>query len=108
MKVEVLHIDDCPTWQDGLRNLLDAMVSENLPICVDLVLVKDDDQAESLKFLGSPSFRIDGRDLWPEERQNFKLNCRIYSTPEGLVGVPSVEMLRERIRATMGDGQKPL
>ena len=106
MKVEILHIEDCPSWQDGLENLREALLSENLPTRVDLVLVKDDQQAESLKFLGSPSFRINGLDLWPEDRQNYALSCRVYGSPKGLAGVPSVEMLRERIRATLHDDQE--
>ncbi len=85
--------------------MLEALLDESLPVEVDLVLVKDDQQAERLKFLGSPSFRIDGEDLWPEERENYALSCRIYSTPKGLVGAPSVDMLRERIQAYLDDGR---
>jgi hypothetical protein len=80
--------------------MIEALLNENLPVRVKITLVKDDQPAERLKFLGSPSFRINGMDLWrPEERQNYALSCRVYATPDGLVGVPSVEMLRERIRA---------
>jgi hypothetical protein len=106
MNVEILHIDDCSAWGDGLKNMIDALLGENLPVEIDLVLVKDDQQAERLKFLGSPSFRIDGMDLWPEEGQNYALSCRVYATTKGLVGVPSVEMLRERIRAYLNDGKE--
>ncbi len=79
--------------------MIEALLGEDLPICIDFVLVKDDQQAERLRFLGSPSFRINGTDLWPEERQYYALCCRVYATPKGLNGVPTVEMLRERIRA---------
>jgi hypothetical protein len=106
MNVEILHIDDCPSWGDGLKNMLEALLGESLSVEIDLVLVKDEQQAERLKFLGSPSFRIDGQDLWPEERENYALSCRIYSTPRGLLGAPSVEMLRERIQAYLEDGRE--
>jgi hypothetical protein len=99
MKVEILHIDDCPSWQDGLRNMKEALLGEKLPGNINLVLVEDNQKAESLKFLGSPSFRINGMDLWPEERQQYALGCRVYGTSDGLKGVPTVEMLREKIRA---------
>jgi len=32
------------------------------------VKVESDEEAARLKFLGSPSFRVDGVDWWPEER----------------------------------------
>jgi hypothetical protein len=49
------------------------------------------------KFCGSPSFRINGEDLWCEERAKYHLSCRVYRTAQGLQGSPTVEMLRERI-----------
>lgn len=99
MKVEILYIDGCPSWKNGLANLKEALLKENQTVEVVLVLVEDNQQAEILKFLGSPSFRIDGRDLWPEERRQFALGCRVYFTPNGLKGVPTIELLRKKIHA---------
>lgn len=102
MKVEILYFDGCPSWQEGLANMEAALLKEKLPGKVDLVLVKDNQQVENLEFLGSPSFRINGIDLWPEERPQYALGCRVYATSKGLKGVPTVEMLREKIRAHVG------
>lgn len=66
---------------------------------IRLVQVLDNEQAQRERFLGSPSFRVNGRDLWEEERQQYRLSCRVYPTPHGLKGAPSVEMLREKLRA---------
>jgi hypothetical protein len=99
MKVEILYFDGCPSWQEGLANVEAALLKEKLPGKVDLVLVKDNQQAETLRFLGSPSFRINGIDLWPEERSQYALSCRVYPTSEELKGMPTVEMIREKIRA---------
>ena len=64
---------------------------------VELVQVMDNDDAARKKFLGSPSFRINGVDLWNEERDRYSLSCRVYPTPDGMKGSPSVLMLREAI-----------
>jgi hypothetical protein len=41
---------------------------------------------------------VDGRDLFPApEREDWRLGCRIYATPEGLRGSPTTEMLREAL-----------
>jgi len=63
------------------------------------VKVESDEEAARLKFLGSPSFRVDGVDWWPEERKRYNLSCRVYATPQGLRGAPTVEMLREKLRS---------
>lgn len=103
MKIELLYFDGCPSWQTGLERMKTALQVEQLDDSVVLVKVKDDSDAARLKFLGSPSFRINGKDLWPEERESYTLSCRIYKTPGSLKGWPSVEMLREKIKAAKGD-----
>ncbi|MFA5872957.1 MAG: hypothetical protein WC832_03245 [Anaerolineales bacterium] len=102
MKIELLYIDGCPSWQTGLEKLKIALQMEQFDDSVELVKVKDDSDAALLKFLGSPSYHADGQDLWPEERDSYSLSCRVYITPEGMKGWPSVEMLREKIKAAKG------
>jgi hypothetical protein len=65
--------------------------------------VNTDEDAQRLRFPGSPTTRADGRDLFPVgERENWRLGCRVYATPEGLKGSPTAEMLREALK-TRGD-----
>jgi len=99
MKIDLLYIDDCPSWQGGLENLKSALKAEGLEAAIRLVRVPDDAEAARLKFLGSPSFCVDGVDFWPIPRERYNLNCRIYSTPQGLKGIPTVDMLREKLRS---------
>ena len=55
----------------------------------------------------SPTVRVDGRDLFPvPEREDWRLGCRVYATPEGLSGSPSAEMLREALKAKGAGGAK--
>jgi hypothetical protein len=105
VKIQLLYFEGCPSWQTGLERLKTALPLEQLDDEVELVKVKDDAEAARLKFLGSPSFRIDGRDLWPDERESYSLSCRVYLTPEGMKGWPSVEMLRNKLRAAKGKVQ---
>lgn len=97
MKIELLYFDGCPSWQKGLENLRAALKAEGLPDEIELIRVEDDQAAAREKFLGSPSFRIAGRDLWPEDRQDYFLGCRVYQTEEGMRGFPNAGMLRDRI-----------
>ncbi len=97
MKIEILYFDGCPSWEGGLKNLEAALQEEGLTASVEMVKVEDDTDAERLKFPGSPSFRVDGHDLWHEERENYSLSCRVYPTPEGIKGFPTVAMLRQQL-----------
>ena len=99
MKIELLYFDSCPSWQAGLQNLKTALRAENAEADIQLVKGNDDAEAEAQRFLGSPSFRVNGEDLWPEARGQFALGCRVYRTPQGLKGVPTIQMLREQLRS---------
>jgi len=97
MKITLLYFDGCPSWQAALENLRSAMKQEDLDIPIDLTAVNSDKEAADTKLLGSPSFQINGQDLWPEERSSYSINCRVYVTDKGLMGWPTVGMLREKI-----------
>lgn len=98
IKVELLYFDGCPSWQSGLQNLHSALEANGLDVFVELVQVLDNDDAARRKFLGSPSFRVNGIDLWNEERDTYSLSCRVYATLEGMKGSPTRQMLEEAIR----------
>lgn len=105
MKIELLYFDGCPSWQSGLQNLHSALEANGLDISVELVQVVDNDDAARKKFLGSPSFRVNGVELWNEERDTYSMSCRVYATPEGMKGSPTVSMLREAIRQAIEGAQ---
>ncbi len=97
MEIELLYFDNCSSWQTALNNLKVALTELGIAAHIRIDKVTDDRQAESLKFLGSPSIRVRGVDLWPEEREIYAMGCRIYSTLAGLKGWPTVEMFKEKL-----------
>ena len=97
MQIDLLYFDGCPSWQAGLENLKAALTAEGMQAEIRLVQVKDDAEAARLNFLGSPSFRVNGEDLWPEQSDQYAFSCRVYSTPLGMKGAPNVEMLRQKL-----------
>ena len=97
MKIDLLYFDGCPSWENALENLHAVVEGEGVDIQIRRIEVKTDQDAEDRKFLGSPSFQIDGKDLWPESRENYSMSCRIYRTPQGLKGWPTIEMLRYKV-----------
>lgn len=97
MKVEILHIDDCPNTAeagDRLRSVLDSEGYTGADIA--FVLIRSADDAAGVLFAGSPTILVDGKDLFPSARTQ-ELACRIYSTPTGLAGIPTVDQLKEAL-----------
>lgn len=97
MRVELLYFDGCPSWQAAYEHLKVALVELGLPDDVRLVHVQTNEQALGLRFAGSPTIRLNGQDLFPTDQADYGLGCRLYMTPEGMRGYPTVGMLREAI-----------
>jgi hypothetical protein len=79
-----------------VRRLLDhAGVAEE----IELRRVESREAAERERFLGSPTLRVDGRDVEPgaAERRDFGLKCRIYRSEAGQSGAPADEWVLEAI-----------
>jgi hypothetical protein len=61
--------------------------------------VETAEEAERLRFIGSPTILVDGRDPFAGAEAAFGLTCRVYQTPEGLAGSPTPDQLRGALRA---------
>lgn len=97
--VEILYFEGCPNHEPA-RALVERVAAElHLDPSIDLVEVVDRDSAAELRFLGSPTIRVDGRDVEPgaEERHEFVLTCRVYRTERGLAGQPEEAWIREAL-----------
>lgn len=89
-----MYFDECPSWREAatnLRSALDLAGHDGVPI--RLVEVDSPESAEALGFRGSPSIEVDGRDPFEEQGGGVGLSCRIYSTPAGPAGSPSLDQL---------------
>jgi hypothetical protein len=64
------------------------------------VEVRDLDAAARLRFLGSPSIRVDGADIKPGRLEDPPFfGCRTYRVQGKMVGVPPEEWLLEAVRS---------
>lgn len=98
MKVEVHYFDGCPGYRPAEETLKEVLADLGIEAGVELIAVNTDDEAHRLRFPGSPTIRVDGRDLFPTPgREDWRLGCRVYATPEGLKGSPTAQMLREAL-----------
>lgn len=98
LSIEVLYFSDCPSWKETIKDLNSVLDELALNAEITLTKVETNADAESHKFPGLPTIRVNGQDLFPVNlAAGFALRCRVYQTPYGLKGTPSREMLSEQI-----------
>jgi hypothetical protein len=100
-RIEVLVFKGCPHVDATLRRVRAALAATCVQGDVDLIYVEDHEHAEQLRFVGSPTVRVDGTDVDPHvvDRRDFGLQCRLYSVGEGLEGLPPEEWIAAALRA---------
>jgi hypothetical protein len=95
MRVEVLYSERCP----GYERLLPMIRRHAALVGAELAIrrVDTEQEAEAVRFLGSPTVRVDGADVEPgaDAREDFGLKCRLYRTSAGMSGVPPASLLEE-------------
>ncbi|CAB4733017.1 unannotated protein [freshwater metagenome] len=99
MDVSLLYFDDCPNWKVADQRLA-AIAAECPDVVVTRHRVETVEEAERLEFHGSPSILVDGVDVFAEPGAGVGLSCRVYRTPEGLAGSPTLEQLRDALGVT--------
>jgi hypothetical protein len=100
MKIELLYWEGCPSHPEALELLERVLAERGIDDGVEVREVVTQEQAEAERFPGSPTIRIEGRDIDPEGAQaRPALTCRIYRLRDGRVSpVPSREQIEEAIR----------
>ena len=91
MRIEVLYTPGCPNYLPAVERIERVLASESLRAEIRSVAVSSDAEAIELMFPGSPTIRVDGEDVEPDQTITPGLKCRLYAN---LSGVPSEEMLR--------------
>lgn len=97
-RVEILYFDGCPNHELA-RALVERVAAElRMEPAIELVEVAADSAAE-LRFVGSPTIRVEGRDVEPgaDERHEFALSCRVYRTERGPAGQPDEAWIRDAL-----------
>lgn len=92
MDVTLLYFDGCPSWQTADARLRE--LAREMDFTVIRREVTTSAEAEQVGFRGSPTILVDGRDVFAEGHEPVGLACRVYQTPEGPAGAPTLHQLR--------------
>jgi len=120
MKIQLLYILDCP-WCVKTKELIkDSLKELGIKADVEEILIDSDEKARKHKFAGSPTIRINGKDIQKkvskaqclpcEEmseqskganefvKQECKCGCRTYFYKGKQYPYPSKQMIKEAVK----------
>ena len=94
MSVVIQYIDGCPNSASLIERTMEAISLYDGPVQYSEVIVKSNEEAEKIKFRGSPTLLINDRDFEGlQEVDSPGLTCRYYAN-----GLPT----RDEILARLG------
>jgi hypothetical protein len=101
-RVELLWWEGCPSSDEAHELVRDVMGEVGLnPDSLVSIEVATDETAEREGFVGSPTVRVDGRDIQaPDGGEPVGLTCRVYRLRDGRVSpLPDREDVKEALSA---------
>jgi hypothetical protein len=100
MRVSFLYYEECPSHELALERLREVMAEEGISSEVEVFKVETEDQARELRFVGSPTIRVDGQDIDPPNDFRYVLTCRAYRLEDDRISpLPSKGMIRRALRS---------
>ena len=98
MNIELLVIADCPNDAAAAELIMTAVADTRLQATITRTIIASPDHAQQRGFTGSPTFLLNGVDPFARPDAPVALSCRLYSTPDGLRGVPALDELRQALK----------
>jgi hypothetical protein len=99
-RVELLWWSGCPSWEEAVRLVRAEMEAAGLdPEALEVREVHTGGEAEREGFVGSPTIRVDGRDVQDPGEEPVGLTCRVYRLRDGRISaLPDPADVRDALR----------
>jgi hypothetical protein len=100
LEIELITWSGCPSGDEAAELLERALGELHLPaVRVLRRSIEDYEVAIAQKFVGSPTFRVGGVEVFePNPDQAFGLTCRVYQRPDGRFSpLPTLDQLIEKL-----------
>ncbi|WP_377645567.1 hypothetical protein [Oryzobacter terrae] len=98
VQIELLVVPDCPHEAPAAELITLAVADTGVQAQVTRTVITSQDQARLRGFVGSPTILLNGSDPFADPAAPAAMACRLYSTPEGLRGVPALRDLRQALK----------
>ena len=103
--IQVLFFEGCPNRDATVALARDVLSELGISGEIEEIQVHDHKDAQRLRFIGSPTVRVNGVDIDPDlaSRTHFALACRTYGAP----GVPPRDLLVAALERVSRKHPKP-
>ncbi len=97
--IEILFFAGCRNFGPAVELAERVVADLGVDAHIQQVEVDSADEAQRLRFLGSPSIHVNGQDIEPDAggRTDFAVSCRLY----GDSGIPASDLLESAVRAAV-------
>jgi hypothetical protein len=104
--IEFLWWEGCPSTDQALAMLRKETEAVGLdPASIEVREVATEADAEREGFPGSPTIRVDGRDVQPLSDEPIGLSCRVYRLADGRISpLPDRAEVRQTLVSAMEGG----
>lgn len=93
VRIELLHVPGCANLDRARARLADALAAASVEASIREVEVATVEMAADVGMLGSPTILLDGVDPFASGPEVPALACRLFDTPDGIDGAPTVVQL---------------
>lgn len=100
MEITLQHFNDCPNWLDTMERIERVVETTGIDADVRVQLVNTPEAAQAHNFRGSPTILVDGTDPFANPDAPVGLACRVYLTPDGMAGSPTVDQITDVLTQT--------
>jgi hypothetical protein len=100
LQIDILYFEGCPNHPPATKLVHDVVRSLGLDAIIGEIEVLDSREAIRLRFLGSPTIHVNGKDIEPaaKGRTDYSITCRMYRGSGNL----SRELLEEALYRELG------
>jgi hypothetical protein len=101
MTVELLYLPGCPNHGAAVDLVHSVLKAEGMPAELQEIPIRDDEEASTHGFPGSPTIRVNGQDIEniPTHQLCVGFACRTYFIEGKSQGVPPRSSIERAIRA---------
>lgn len=101
--IEILYFEGCPTHVQARALVEQVLRDEKQEAQITTIKISSLEDAQGHNFIGSPTIRINGRDVEKNARnsRDFGYGCRIYMDEGHPRGLPPLQMIQDAIREVL-------
>lgn len=99
VNVRFLYYRECPSYDMALALLHQVLAETQQDASIQVIEVTTEEEAQRLRFPGSPTIIIQDHDIAPPDPQaRYALTCRAYQHEDGrITPLPSADMIRRAL-----------